>query len=355
MSATGAHSVRPAIGIALVFGVSLGGALAACTGASGEGAGVPSPSIPSGCTPSVDANGVPVEEELPDDLACTGLYESFAERRVATRVRAYAPAVAFWTDGLDKDRYIDLPDGATIDATTIDDLRFPVGTKVWKEIRKGLRKIETRYFRKVREDRWVQTAYVWSPDGTTARRGEGSDIDVEGAPYHVPSSTQCNECHKGRRDRLLGFEALSLGQPGATGLTLAGLVAEGRLAPRPPKTALTVPDPALGYLHVNCGVTCHNGTATATGLDTGLRLRVAVAELDRPIGEWDLFKTTVEVPARTPRWEGEPRIAPGAAGESLLVTVMQTRGEGQMPPLASATVDTHAVDEVSRWITSLRR
>ncbi len=292
-------------------------------------------------------------DDVPDDLACTGLYDDFSEKRIAANVRAFAPAVALWSDGFEKDRFIQLPEGETIDASNADDWKFPVGTKAWKEFRAGTRKIETRLLWKVRDDRWLSATYVWSPDGTTAQRHAGGIIDVDGKPYEVPKTTQCNECHKGRKDRLLGFETISLGQRGASGLSLETLIAEERIAPAP-RTPIDLP-PALAYLHVNCGVSCHNASSSATAYSTGLRFRVSVAELGRPLASWEVLKTSLDVPARTPEWADEPRIVPGDAESSLVVRLMKQRGKdvGQMPPLGTSKVDDAAVETVSSFIASL--
>jgi mono/diheme cytochrome c family protein len=148
----------------------------------------------------------------------------------------------------------------------------------------------------------------------------------------VPSAIECNDCHKGRKDILLGFEAISLAQPAATGLTLAALAQENRLAPPPAKTSLTV-DPGLGVLHVNCGVSCHNATPGANGKDSTLRLRIGFDEASsKPVASWQMMATMVNVPATLPAWSGGPRLAPGAPEKSVLVTTMKARGTGQMPP-----------------------
>jgi hypothetical protein len=292
-------------------------------------------------------------DEAPDDLACTGLYDSFAEKRIAKDVRTFAPAVPLWSDGFEKERFILLPEGQTIDAANADEWKFPVGTKAWKEFRSGTRKIETRLLWKVREDRWIASTYVWSADGLTAQRHSGGSIDVDGRPYDVPKTTQCNECHKGRKDRLLGFEAISLGQPGASGLTLETLAAENRLEPPPARTQRRVP-PALAYLHVNCGVSCHNASSSATAYATGLRFRLGLSELTgKPMSTWEIVKTSLGVPARTPEWSEEPRIVAGDPDASLVVRLMKQRGDGQMPPLGTTKVDDAAVQAVSSWIASL--
>ncbi|MBX3232822.1 MAG: hypothetical protein KIT84_43890 [Labilithrix sp.] len=301
------------------------------------------------------ACGPESQDEVPNDLACTGLYSDFATRTIAPTARAYAPGVAFWSDGLDKDRYIELPEGQTVDATSMDDWKFPNGTKVWKDIHKGPKKVETRFFWKTNAGKWLQTSYVWSEDGTKATVGAGTDVMLDGEPYHIPTTTECSECHRGRRDKLLGFEAVSLAQPGATGVTLATLAREDKIVPKPAVTAVTVPNPAYGVLHVNCGVTCHNATPSATAETTGLRLRLAFEELaaNEPEVEWDLYKTLVGVETTSAGRAGL-RVKAGAPDESELVKAMGMRGDGQMPPLASTVVDTQGVDVVKRWIEGLR-
>ena len=294
----------------------------------------------------------PPSDDAPAELACTGLYADFETKEVAKTARLYAPAVSFWSDGYEKSRWIELPDGQTIDASSIDDWRFPVGTKVWKEFLFHERKIETRFLWKVKEDRWAQAAYVWSEDGTTATRGEGRSLTVAGDTYRVPSVIECNDCHKGKRDTLLGFEAISLAQPAATGVTLAVLAQENRLAPPPARTTIAL-DPGLGVLHVNCGVSCHNSTPAANGRDSTLRLRVGFDEAaTKPMASWELFSSAVDVPATLPGWSGGLRIAPGAPDKSVIIASMTVRGTGQMPPKARE-IDFAGVAAVETFVRSL--
>jgi hypothetical protein len=295
----------------------------------------------------------PPGTDPPDDLACTGLYADFDSKSVVQGARAYAPAVPLWSDGLEKSRWIQLPDGQNIDATTPDEWKFPVGTKVWKEFRSNDRRIETRLLWKSQPDHWVLASYVWSDDGSSAHRGEGTNLTVGSTPYHVPSEQECIDCHKGRTDVLLGFETVSLAQGAATGLTLAVLVQENRIAPPPPKTALTI-DPGLGELHVNCGVSCHNATSAATRHNSNLRLRVSVDEAaNKPVTSWELYTTTVNVQASLPLWNGGLIISPGAPDKSIIVSAMtSTDATGKMPP-TSSVVDVNGVGAVETFIRSL--
>ena len=294
----------------------------------------------------------PPTEDAPAELACTGLYADFETKEVAKTARLYAPAVSFWSDGYEKSRWIELPDGQAIDATSMDDWKFPVGTKVWKEFRFHDRKVETRLLWKVKEDHWVAAAYVWTEDETRAPRGEGQNLTIAGDTYHVPDLIECSDCHKGRKDTLLGFEAISLAQPAATGVTLAVLAQEKRLAPAPAKTTLSL-DPGVAVLHVNCGVSCHNATPVANGKDSTLRLRIGFDEATtKPMASWQLFSSSVNVPATLPGWSGELRITPGAPDKSIIVTSMTTRGTGQMPPKAR-DVDFAGVAAVEAFVRSL--
>ncbi|HSO31417.1 MAG TPA: hypothetical protein VLT33_02845 [Labilithrix sp.] len=294
----------------------------------------------------------PPTDDAPAELACTGLYADFGTKEVAKTARLYAPAVSFWSDGYEKSRWIELPDAKPIDASSMDDWKFPVGTKVWKEFRFRERKIETRLLWKVKEDRWVMAAYVWSEDGATATRGEGRTLTVGGDTYHVPEGIECNDCHKGKRDTLLGFEAISLAQPAATGLTLAVLAQENRLAPPPARTTVSV-DPGLGVLHINCGVSCHNSTPAANGHDSTLRLAIGFDEAaTKPIASWQMLSSVVNVPATLPGWGGGLRITPGAPDKSVIIASMTARGTGQMPP-KGRQVDFAGVAAVETFVRSL--
>lgn len=353
---TGARLARPLLGALGIFAAGL--AALGCDLLPGEDE---APSQEASVTDDVRPGCEPTDG-APDDLRCTGLYTDVAAKVLSPRARSFAPAVAFWSDGAEKLRWVDLPDGTKIDTTSMDEWRYPVGTKVWKEFRVNGKRVETRFLQKVRDDRWVQAAYVWSADEATATRNtQGAKLDVAGTPYVVPKSSECNDCHKGKKDKLLGFEAVSLAQPGAAGLTLATLAAEGRLTVPPAQTSLAVPDdgtgaaaPALAWLHVNCGTSCHTGTSTATAYGTGLRLRVGWDELaGKPPSEWEVVKSTVGVAVKSPKWSGETRIVAGDPEASLLLRLVAQRGQEQMPPIATTRVDDTGRSAIEAWITAL--
>lgn len=299
----------------------------------------------------------------PATLDCIGLYTDVATKAVSRRARAFAPAVALWSDGSDKQRWVSLPDGVVIDGTDPSEWVFPIGTKFFKEFSRDGRRIETRMWHKVDTNFWVNAAYAWDEAETMAERSAGGDITLpDGSSYHIPTISECEECHRGRTERILGFGSVMLGLAGATGVTLADLADEGLLDPAPERTSLTIGDDgsgvapeALGWLHANCGLTCHNGNSRAVGYPSGLRLRLDPAELDgRAPDAFESYATTVGVPVTTANWRGNTRIVPGNPEQSLLYRLITTRGRGmQMPPDASDEVDTVNAALVGEWIAQM--
>lgn len=301
-------------------------------------------------------------------IECAGLYSNVEEKTIAKNAREYGPAIPFWSDGLEKHRWIVLPKGETIDASKPHEWSFPSGTKLFKEFSSEGKRLETRLFQKKDNGLWSHTSYAWNEDETEAESGEGAEVPMPNGELHqIPTGDQCDQCHRGRRDRILGFEAVSLGLEGAEGVTLSDLVDEDLLDPPPEVTELTIGDdgtgfagPALGWLHVNCGVTCHNDNTTATAYSAGMLLRLDPTMLDgRPSTDFDARTTTLNVQVHNPNWNGKTRIIPGDPRSSLLAELIGRRtggtaeDNGQMPPIATKVVDQQNVDHVVAWIESM--
>jgi hypothetical protein len=307
----------------------------------------------SGLPPQCAGAAVP-----PATLECTGLYADLLAKQLAPGLEPYAPAVPLWSDGAEKQRWISLPPGTTIDNTDPSEWVFPVGTRVWKQFSVSGKRIETRLWQKVRSDYWVHAVYAWNDDETAAVQSAGGDIPLGGGTYHIPTGDECEKCHRGRTEHILGFEEVELGLPGASGITLADLVAQGRVTVAR-QTSLTIGDdgtgaaaPALGWLHANCGITCHNGNSNALAYPSGLRFRLDATQLDgRASSDFDALKTGVGVAVNAPNWKGQVRIVPGDPDASLLYFLISHRGPGmQMPPIATRVVDQVNVALVARWI-----
>jgi hypothetical protein len=343
--------------------LGLGGACAGCGNDVAAGQTLPPPTdggVLETRTVACDDAGA-----LPTDLRCTGLYSDFDARQISPDVRPFGPAFSLWSDGATKRRWMYLPPGSVIDTTDMDEWVFPVGTKVWKEFSVG-NVLETRMFVKSAPSEWLFTTYVWMDDDARASRLDTGRPNAVGT-YEIPNAVECSQCHDGHADRLLGFEAISLALPGATGLTLDALAKEGRLSAPPPTTTLALPGDdraklALGWLHINCGVTCHSPTATGTASFTGMHLRLSAKALlagGENVTDTEIYRTTVGQPFAASRYVDDPRyvgflrIAPGAPDKSLVVAVVSLRGDGQMPPIVSHVVDPEGIGYLRDWIASL--
>lgn len=306
----------------------------------------------------------------PEHLSCTGLYRDTARRLLAKGVEPFTPQYTLWSDHLSKLRYLYLPEGTKIDASDPNHWKFPIGTRVWKEFchpNDTSRPVETRIYYKYEELTWYQTTYEWNSTLTDATRLDaGKDVMVGEKVHHLPGPSECEECHKGRKDRLLGVDQFSLGQPESTGITLAKLVAEKRLVGFQGPTSYQIgPDPdyrsnaevqALGWMHVNCGVSCHNERGDSKAHMIYMRLRLDPRELDgRDTREFDAIETTIGQGTRSLKWPNRTRIVPGHPEESLLYELITQRGDPQqqMPPLASNVVDETGSEWVRTWIANL--
>jgi hypothetical protein len=310
-------------------------------------------------------------------LSQTGLYADARTLTVDPKNRPFAPQYPLWTDGAAKRRWIQLPDGATIDTTNVDRWDFPVGTRIWKEFAFAGRRVETRMLWKVRDGQWVFASYAWNDDQADAVLAPEDGVPgvAEVAPgrrHSIPSIPECRSCHDSGRTEILGFNALQLSDdrdpnaPHAEALapdmiTLRALVAERRLSPPRPELAARPPrigaeDPtaraALGYLSTNCG-TCHNRESSIASL--GLLLKYSLQEnpscppalattVDKR-GHW----VVPTAPAGASRV-----ITPGRPELSALVARARSRKpSSQMPPLGTVVADRAAVDLLTRWIQAM--
>jgi hypothetical protein len=303
--------------------------------------------VPEGCAE-------PAPNQPPETLHCTGLYTELEGTELNDGVQEFSPGVHLWSDG-----------GEKIDVSDPDAWKFPIGTKFWKEFKWEGKRIETRLFWKVSAFYWVRTAYKWNDDETEATRSGGEDLKIGSATYHIPSTTECDQCHKGRTERALGFETLLLGLPTATGVTLDTLKAQGRIEGTLPSKIEIGDDgtglgtEALGWLHVNCGVSCHNPTPASEAYSTKLSLRLEIADVDgSDTSGVTAIKDTVGVQAVTGKWAADKRIVAGDPSKSLLYKLMSTRNpdnmKDQMPPIASRVVPEEGAKLIHDWISAMK-
>lgn len=312
------------------------------------------------------------EPQAPLRLSETGLYAAGQLGVIDARNRPFAPQYPLWTDGASKRRWVALPPGATIDASSEHAWEYPVGTRFWKEFSFGGRKVETRMLWRATRERWIVAAYVWNDEQTDAvlapEAGVAGIAEVApGRRHSVPGQADCVACH-GSPTRPLGFGALQLsddrdpnaphGEPLAPGmLTLATLVAEARLSPDrsdlvavPPRVRASSPRTraALGYLAANCG-SCHDGSAAITANLPPLGYAAVVADGDAVAAALLARATRFQVPGVA---EGASvAVDPEAPDHSALVARMRSRRpSSQMPPLGTVLRDQQAIELIVEWI-----
>ena len=295
-------------------------------------------------------------------LSATGCVLASDATRPAAGLVPYAPNAPFWSDGASKERFLALPNGATMHAGADGDLEFPNGTVLVKNFRLGTRLVETRLFMRHTDGEWAGYTYEWNAQGTDATRViGGKTATVNGQAWVFPGEALCLACHTEAAGRSLGLELAQLNgfltypQTGRAANQVVTLNAIGMFSPAvttAPSALPSMPDPygtdgslhdrARAYLHTNCAQ-CHrpNG-GTPTDLD--LRYTTPVAGTngcDRVPQAGDLGIVGARI------------IAPGDAARSVLVARAARRDALAMPPLASSLVDTAGMTLLANWVNSL--
>jgi len=299
---------------------------------------------------------------VPNQLSATGCVLPGDATRPAAGLLPYAPNAPFWSDGAAKERYLALPNGATLSAGADGDFVFPNGTVLMKQFRLNGRLVETRLFMRHTDGEWAGYTYEWNAQGTDATRVvDGKSVPIGNQSWMIPSEAQCLACHTAAAGRSLGLETAQLNgsllypQTGRTANQIVTLNAIGMFSPpvtTAPSALAALPDPsgnagtlaerARAYLHTNCSQ-CHRPNG---GTPTDLDLRYTT-----PLSGMNACDRTPQ--AGTVGLTDARIIAPGAAGRSVLVARANRRDTLAMPPLASTQVDAAGVDLLTRWVNSL--
>jgi uncharacterized repeat protein (TIGR03806 family) len=309
----------------------------------------------------VQTGGVPTDP-VPDDLAATGCTSTADVRQPAPGLIPYAPNAPFWSDGAEKQRWIGLPNGATVSIGADGDFEFPNGTVLVKAFRLQNRLVETRLFMRHPDGQWAGYTYRWNDAQTAATRVRGGLVtDVAGQRWTFPSEAQCLQCHTAGAGRSLGLEAaqlngnLTYATTGRTANQLTTLDSIGVFSPRlsPPAaqqpaladpygTAGTLEQRARAYLHTNCA-NCHRpGGSTPSPMDLRWQTALGATNACNVVPQaGDLGVANARI------------IAPGDAARSVLVQRTNRRDAAAMPPLSSHVVDTAGVQLLQQWINQL--
>jgi hypothetical protein len=297
----------------------------------------------------------------PQTLFDTGLYADAAMTQLTAGVLEYTPQFALWSDGADKRRFILLPEGTQIDTSNMDYWSFPVGTKVWKEFTRDTKRVETRLLWKRAEGDWFMAAYAWTEDLTAATLvPRAGAADVLGTTHDIPAARQCDECHKGQTDKVLGFSAIQLSHDGSA-VNLAYLKTNNLLTVPPTVDAFVVPGnavekAAIGMLHANCGQ-CHS--QYGNGYDRNdMELWLMVDTLG-DLQQTAPYQSAIGVALDTVLDEFPSvitRIVPGDPQQSAVFVRMGQRDEERlvaMPPIGTELTDDTGITAIETWINSL--
>lgn len=310
------------------------------------------------CDPRVCRDTAGETHVLPERLSETGLFADVPTEELESRVQAYTPAFALWSDGAKKRRWIYVPKGERVDASDLDDWRFPEGTKFWKEFSRDGVRVETRLLQKIgpAEGDWSAVAYIWRPDQSDAERAPYGAVNALGTPHDVPAAGECWACHGGRRSRALGFSAIQLASPAPDQEPGLSQDAQATLLSRALPSDLEIPGTpveraALGYLHANCSH-CHNQSGAAADADKCLDPNTRLDfDLDFSLRTDELSSTAKTATYRTAI---DKVVKPGKPDDSKLLDLVSARGAfRQMPPLGTDRVDPDAVRTLRDWIGSL--
>jgi len=272
----------------------------------------------------------------------------------------YAPNAGFWSDGLDKTRWLALPNGATINPGS-GDWDLPNGSVLRKDFHLGTRLVETRLFMRHTNGNWAGYTYEWNAQGTDATRvANGKTVDLGTQDWIFPSEAQCLACHTSAAGRSLGLETAQLNgsilypTTGRTANQIVTINHIGMLNPAiadDPATLPVIPDPygtsgtqaerARAWLHTNCSF-CHRPGGTASSMDLRYTTGLAGTNTCNVMPQsGDLGLPNARI------------IVPGVPTSSVLLERIDRRDGFAMPPLASLIVDDEAVQLIQAWITGL--
>lgn len=330
---------------------------------------------------------------FPRSLSETGLFSSVEKLALAPGVIPYDVNAAPWEDGTTAERFLALPDSATVGIHEINNVQkgnlkgewsFPDGTVLGKTIKletsSGFaiqRRLETQILHRHKGE-WLAYSYLWNADQTDAVLSDGKAIDrsftvpdlssssgYRSQTWHFASRTECLLCHTTRGGSVYGFRIEQLNRdfdygtakdnqlrtlshlgvfenpigksPSAKRVSLAKL--EKMASPDDESADLT--ERVRSYLHVNCSH-CHQRGGGGTA---ALEVR----------HDTDFKKThLISRPTQGSFGVVDPWVvAPGDPDRSILFYRMSKVGRGRMPHFGSRVIDDRGVSLLREWITQL--
>jgi uncharacterized repeat protein (TIGR03806 family) len=313
---------------------------------------------------------------IPTLLSATGVFTNLATLGVAAGIVGYDLNTPFWSDNALKTRWFSVPDpdlNLTFSAT--GNWTYPPGA-VWikhfeLETTNGVpasrRRLETRLLIANNNGGYGVT-YRWTDPPTNAvlvaEGGQDEVINtytsagnlVSSQVWNYPGRIECLQCHTPAGGFALGFNTAQLNRDynysGTTTNQLEALRLAGYFSNTfsnhhllPAMVAATNEAASReyrvrSYLAANCA-SCHQPAGDAQALwdarlsSTGPEAGLINGPLINPFGHPD-----------------NRVIVPGSLTHSVLFQRVAGLGPGHMPPLATAVVNTEAVDLIAAWITN---
>lgn len=312
----------------------------------------------------VPEDGMPAPPStFPDKLSKTGCVDAASPQKPAPGLIPYEPNSPLWSDGADKERWLALPDGATIDVLPDGDFDVPIGSVLVKSFRVDGSLVETRLLVRHEDGGFAGYSYEWDEAQTDATLLSSSKSKPLGGgkSWYYPSRSDCLACHTGAAGRTLGLEIGQLNSVmlypttqrlsnqlstlehiGLFSSPLPGPVAELPVHPRPTSQEGDAESRARSYLHANCSF-CHRPNSVGGG---PMDLRFSVPLGDAKACGVDPSNGDLGIP-------GAKILAPGEPWRSLLSARPKALGAGRMPPLGSQVVDGEGTAVIDAWIQSL--
>ena len=287
------------------------------------------------------------DDPLPEFLSEVGVYQDVVSRAAYPDVEGYVPNHPLYSNGLDKERHLYLPEGSTVDVGAAA-WEFPVGVVFAKTFLYEGEPVETRLFFRT-SDGWDYGLYQWLPDRSDAEviRGNWAEVPVElggGELTHtLPSRLDCRTCHETHEavaaSPVIGVSEL---QTGADLIDAQVFSEAPRTTPVQGKTEEETA--ALSYFVGNC-ITCHND---GDSINSAFSLYPD-----------DAVENTVDQRTESETGEGI-RVVPGDPEQSVLyVTVVEAGTPGYrgpfkvMPPIGGDVIDPDASAILGAWIENL--
>lgn len=307
----------------------------------------------SSCGGSPSAESAPrwllePDDPLPELLSEVGVYQDVVSRGAYPDVVGYLPNHPLYSNGLEKERHLYLPEGTTVEVSGTQAWEFPVGVVLAKTFLYQGDPVETRLLFRTSEG-WDYGLYQWRPDRSDAEviRGNWAEVPVElggGELTHtLPGRLDCRTCHETHEavaaSPVIGVSAL---QSGAD-LIDAEVFSEAPTT-TPVQGRTEEETAALSYFVGNC-ITCHND---GDSINSAFSLYPE-----------DAVANTLDHPTESETGEGI-RVVAGAAEQSVLyIAVVNAAAPGYrgpfkvMPPIGADVSDPDASAILGAWIENL--